>query len=492
MHPRLRITPFSTCLAEVLLAGFVLLSAVAFGAIPEDAEARARQSLRTYLKYGLGLPYAGSSIAVDSECNFFVGGRRFSDSMEFISQRSCYLVKFDPNGQILWSTLYPKAWDVYVTTGGRQDVCVVGYFANQIQVGSCSFTNHSKFGFGMFIAKHDGAGNVTWARQVELGDFAHPRGIAANSSGEFVVGVTFVGPLDINLAELSLGVPLTGARTNRILILKYSADGRLLWARSDSSGSGPSGVDGCGIDQGGNVFITGYFGGSSMIAGQELIEPVAPRRYGEMFLAKYDAAGQSVWIAREGGSPASCGVRIAIDGAGFIHVAGRSFQGKTFAGLPLPLEQKHMTNLFKATYDPTGKLHSVRRFRFGDFDFSNVACIDLAKRNLLAPKLPLLSKLPLGTATNAVTSGSMQAGGTSTAGLLPASDELVLHVAISGGNLILTWSKNYAHFQLEGSETLVPFPVWESVNQAPQAVGDEMMVQIPLDRAAGFYRLRKP
>ena len=56
---------------------------------------------------------------------------------------------------------------------------------------------------------------------------------------------------------------------------------------------------------------------------------------------------------------------------------------------------------------------------------------------------------------------------------------------------MLFWSKDLVNFELEASETLSPFPVWEVVGVRAEAAGDQMAVLIPVSSAMKFYRLRQ-
>jgi hypothetical protein len=67
-----------------------------------------------------------------------------------------------------------------------------------------------------------------------------------------------------------------------------------------------------------------------------------------------------------------------------------------------------------------------------------------------------------------------------------------LGIGKSGDFIVLLWSKEFAGFVLEGSETLTPFPVWEAVAATSEPVADQMVVSIPIRDTVKFYRLRRP
>ena len=68
----------------------------------------------------------------------------------------------------------------------------------------------------------------------------------------------------------------------------------------------------------------------------------------------------------------------------------------------------------------------------------------------------------------------------------------ILRLQKSGDFVVLLWPREFADFQLEATESLTPFPVWEPVLEKAVAASDQMAVALPIRSALRFYRLRRP
>jgi M6 family metalloprotease-like protein len=61
-----------------------------------------------------------------------------------------------------------------------------------------------------------------------------------------------------------------------------------------------------------------------------------------------------------------------------------------------------------------------------------------------------------------------------------------------GANVVLHWPAAFVCFDLQQTSQLGPLAVWSSVGVAPQVIGDEHVVTLPIGSGARFYRLWKP
>ncbi len=66
-----------------------------------------------------------------------------------------------------------------------------------------------------------------------------------------------------------------------------------------------------------------------------------------------------------------------------------------------------------------------------------------------------------------------------------------LSAAISGSNLIITWSTNLTGFDLVSSESLAPGAEWSGVNATPSISSGRYQVTIPATNTVNFFRLVK-
>jgi hypothetical protein len=117
---------------------------------------------------------------------------------------------------------------------------------------------------------------------------------------------------------------------------------------------------GIALDGQGNVYVSGYFGGTATFGQTNLTS----KRYVDMFVAKYDSAGNVLWVWQAGGEGDYRGYDIAVDAVGNSYVAG------TFCCRSVAFGNTNLTaapgvggepgDTFIAKYDTDGNLLWVR------------------------------------------------------------------------------------------------------------------------------------
>jgi len=159
---------------------------------------------------------------------------------------------------------------------------------------------------------------------------------------------------------------LTSRGDYDVYLAKYSSQGQLLWI-SQAGGTGREFVRSLAVDAAGNAYITGDFGtfnslgppvmviGSTTLTGGSDFE--------EMFLAKYDAQGNTLWARQSVGPGSSWGSDVAVDGAGNVYLTG-SLSGRP--GGQTRLDQftftfgTNLANQFLAKYNSQGTVQWAR------------------------------------------------------------------------------------------------------------------------------------
>jgi hypothetical protein len=152
-------------------------------------------------------------------------------------------------------------------------------------------------------------------------DAADPVGMVVDGTGASVVLGILKGKADFG------GGFLTSAGNQDIYLVKYSATGNYLWSfrLGGTSNEVPKGI---AIDSGGNVVITGFFGGTVDFGGGALTGSSASG-----FVAKYSSAGAHLWSRRiSTGTVLDEGTAIGVDGAGNVIVAGGFYGTVNFGG----------------------------------------------------------------------------------------------------------------------------------------------------------------
>jgi hypothetical protein len=161
-----------------------------------------------------------------------------------------------------------------------------------------------------FVRKYDLAGNELWTRQFGSTGDEYGHGIAVDSSGVYVTGLTY-GTLPGQ----------TAAGGGDGFVRKYDPAGNEVWTRQFGSSSNEA-VFGIALDPTG-VYVTGHTWGT--LPGE--INAGGAR---DAFVKKYDTLGSKQWVHQFGAGSAEEGQSIAVGFAG-IYVVG-DIDGGNFSG----------------------------------------------------------------------------------------------------------------------------------------------------------------
>ena len=193
----------------------------------------------------------------------------------------------------------------------------------------------------VFLARYDNAGNQLWIRQFGTGDHDFARALAPDGAG----GVLLTG-----LTTGSLGGRNAGF--SDAYLARYDSAGNQLWIRqfgtSESDRANALAPDGAG-----GVIVAGYTTGS-------LGGPNAGSS--DVFLARYDSAGNQLWITQFGTSRDEHAYALAPDGAGGVMVAG-----DTSGSLGGP--NAGSFDAYLARYDSAGNRLWIRQFGTSETEF---------------------------------------------------------------------------------------------------------------------------
>ncbi len=156
-------------------------------------------------------------------------------------------------------------------------------------------------------------------------------------------------------------------------VAKHTTNGALTWIRQ-ISGDGSLGDVGYGAatDSSGNILITGNFSGTAAFGGTNLISTGAH----DMFLAKYDSAGNLLWATSAGGANDDIGLHVAVDGSGNSIVTGYFRNLCSFGTTNLNSGSATYSDSYVAKYNSNGQLLWVRQIGGSTYDSGYVAVPD--------------------------------------------------------------------------------------------------------------------
>jgi hypothetical protein len=183
-----------------------------------------------------------------------------------------------------------------ISVDGENNVYVTGeFYSTSMTIGTITLANRDSSGTSsdFFIAKYDANGNVLWAKNG--GGISNDAVFAASADAVGNVFITgYFRSSSINFGSFTI---YNSNSSVNMFIVKYDANGNVLWAKSANAGTGKS----ISTDRFGNVFVTGSFLHPQMSFGAITLFNSDGSWYSEdFFIAKYDANGNVLWAKRAG------------------------------------------------------------------------------------------------------------------------------------------------------------------------------------------------
>jgi len=285
-------------------------------------------------------------IAVDELHRVFVAGGTGGNLVgTSYGQNDAFLSRYDADGNRIWTTQWGSAkWDsAYgVDVDAAGGVYIAGA-ANGFWGGVDRETAQA------FVNKFDVNGGLEWTRQFGSSTTDEGRDLTVDGLGNvFITGFT-LGDLQGTSFGKADG-----------FIRKYNALGDPLWTRQFGSSEHDVPTSAATDDEG-NVYVAGSTGGA--LGG--------PFRGGieDAFLAKFDAAGNQLWIRQLGSASQNFAQDVSVDELGNVFVAG-----VTTGEMAAPSAGAY--DGWLANYDAAGNELWTRQFGGVSYDSANAVAAD--------------------------------------------------------------------------------------------------------------------
>lgn len=193
-----------------------------------------------------------------------------------------------------------------VRSDNCNNISVAGIWkSDSIKIGVKTYYNHhvGHNNYECYIAKYDSSGNVLWSDASILGQ-ALPYSLATDKNGNtYLYGcfwtdsVQFGSHLLVSDYPDSCLLPWCMWGNGCYFIIKYDPVGNILWSRKGDIVMGLGG--GIVLDDAGNIYVSGTYWNATMKIGSDTLYNSSYKK-GEVFLAKYDTAGNAVWARKYG------------------------------------------------------------------------------------------------------------------------------------------------------------------------------------------------
>jgi gliding motility-associated-like protein len=346
----------------------------------------------------------GNSVALDHTGNAYVTGY-FVDTISFgpfnlygplvptYAYAGCvFLTKFDVNGNVVWakqaiessSSSFGQAYSVAVDNQGN--AFIAGDYSDTLTFGAFMLK-----GGGVFLVKYDVNGNVLWARQSISTNTFYKGGshsVGVDHSGNVYITGDFVDTISFN------AITLHAKSRNSIFLVKYDANGNVLWAKQTvqptdwSYGEGIS----ISIDASNHIYQTGNII-DTLSFGPFTLKDSASQN---VFLAKYDSNGNVMWVEQSKILDKNQWVSYSVvcdtlkEGGGFLTVAApRDF---SYTGIPpykisfgidtFDLNTQYKSATLILQFDSAGNVLCGNLFTEGDEDDGDAVGVDRSGQHI--------------------------------------------------------------------------------------------------------------
>ena len=265
----------------------------------------------------------------------------------FWGNQNTFVAKLDPNGNLLWSKEFP-----FGTAGG-----IAIHVTDHIVVAGNLSSSSTDFGCGnlaasgpsatdAYVASFYSNGVCAWSKRFGNNLSNSAMSLATDSASNVIV----LGNLN-GTVNFGAGPVVSPTVDQAIFLAKLGFGGAAQWSKA----FGPPGLPGTNnmpsavaTDSAGNIFITGYFAGSIDFGTGALTS------LGEsnIFLVKFDPAGDTVWSKRFGGAGHQQAFHLTVDATDSVTIAGGYDNSVDFGGGPLTSDGP--TYAFVAKFDASG------------------------------------------------------------------------------------------------------------------------------------------
>ncbi len=268
-----------------------------------------------------------NGVAVDDNGNVYLTGNYNSPNFSMGAHSNilpvpvsgdAYLVKLDSNGGFIWAKGFGGTDNDEVKgiiIDGADNLYLTGFFNGSANFDPNGTAMLSVAGVSdIFLAKYDTAGNYIWAKRMGGVDDEYGYEVAADAIGNVYVAGAFNGTISFDGTSATLSS--SGGRDG--ILVKYDSAGNYVWSKN-IGGANWDEMYGVAVDGGNNVHITGGFQDAVVFGPGATLTSEGG---GDVFVAKYDPAGNYTWAKNMGGTGFDRGNGIAVDGSGSIYATG--------------------------------------------------------------------------------------------------------------------------------------------------------------------------
>ena len=277
----------------------------------------------------------------------------------------------------------------HISTDKSGNLLMIGYFTDTCDFDPSGNTQNriSRRRNDTYFAKYNRFGQYQWVRNIKsYGSLDQGMSIDVDNNNNIYISGTLEGFAEFD--EFNFNNSLNTRGGTDIFVVKYDSNGLFRWGFTLGNVHNDYGRD-LKIGPDGHIYITGIFVNVvDFNPGADTNHLVTwPSLTENMFLAKYDTAGNYMWAGNITASDRSNGQKLALNIPGKVMVTGwfggtadfdidTGYYNLSSVGNPTSLR-----DIYLAQYDTSGKLQWVHRFGDTGHDYSKGLIID-SKNNI--------------------------------------------------------------------------------------------------------------
>ncbi len=333
----------------------------------------------------------GKDIAIDSDGNIYLTGF-FEDNADFDPgpgtttllsggnwDRDIFVAKYDSSGNYQWafnvgSGLLDMGYGIVLDGAGY--LYVAGSFVSTADFDPSNgvFNLTSAGNDDLFVAKYDVSGNYIWAYNMGVSSWDVAYAITFDANSIYLTGA-FQDTVDFDPGPGTSNLISTGDYD--AYIAKYDTACNYEWA-INVGGIGDDRSYSIDMDNSGNVYITGFFEDTADFDGGPGTKTIISEGGRDIFVAKYNSAGDHLWSIGAGGILDDYSFSIATDAAGDVYTTGYFRDTADFDPGPAVnnLYSAGNQDIFLAKYNTAGSYQWAFSMGASLYDFGNSINID--------------------------------------------------------------------------------------------------------------------
>ncbi|MBK7037986.1 MAG: T9SS type A sorting domain-containing protein [Bacteroidetes bacterium] len=291
-------------------------------------------------------------IILDHENNIIVCGIFYNADAVFsgitLSPNDSYsfVVKYDPNGNIIWAKSGPGEYLSFISLAVDEDNNIIILGSNN---GALTFMGEEVEWIGDYdvvYLKYDKNGNEQWLKSLGSVESDSPGEIATDHNGNIFISMVY-------RTDFSIGaINVTNDGLSDCLILKTTPSGEAIWVKTITGVSDGGNISGIVVDEENDVYLCAELYGDDFLFGM----PVNNYGASDVYLVKMNGDdGGLEWYRFGDGSDYDHSASIVLATEG-IFISGTFQDAAEFDGLQLYTEH---VNAFIVGYERDGDIAQV-------------------------------------------------------------------------------------------------------------------------------------